>query len=291
MRILLWRAVLALWVLIGGLLCRVRATGGQQLPKSGAFLLLSNHTTRLDPGWIAWKVGRPVYFSTSQGLVRLPLMGLVARALGRMTGNRFDFDTVDRENIRREYAQGRVIAVFPEGQTTWDGRQNPISPAVGGLIQELNARVVFCRIKTGHLFKPRWARWPRWVSVEVEYDPPLRFPEDWSPEQVETEISKRLTIDPRVSPSGLSFGFHATQGITRLLFACPRCFERGTLRHPTWWRSHVRCTKCVARWRLTTANRLVAKTPSTESMHLIDAVERLRESFGEDAPALDDREA
>jgi hypothetical protein len=216
---------------------------------------------------------------------------MVSRVLGRVTGKHFDFNTLDMGGIRAEYDQGHAVGVFPEGRPTWDGRQNPISSEIGTLIQDLRARVVFCRIKTGHLFKPHWARWPRWVVVEIEYDPPVRFPEDWSPAQVQSEVSRRLTIDPRVTPTGPNFGIHTPQGITRLLFACPRCFERGTLRHPTWWRSDIRCTKCVARWELTTANTLVAKTPSTESMHLIDAVDRVRETFGEDAPVVDDQDA
>ena len=35
-------------------LCRVRWSGRDKVPRDGAFLLLSNHTSVLDPVWGAW---------------------------------------------------------------------------------------------------------------------------------------------------------------------------------------------------------------------------------------------
>src|SRR5438477_11884690 len=69
------------WLLGGG-----RVTGLDNVPRSGAYIMVSNHTSNLDPlfigGAIGLDTGRPIHFMAKEEIRSWPLIGWLARGAG-----------------------------------------------------------------------------------------------------------------------------------------------------------------------------------------------------------------
>lgn len=255
-------------------------------PQDGPVLLLSNHTAVFDPIWVAWGGWRPMHYMASQQLFRFKLLGAVVSSLGAFPKTKFTHDPESIATLEKLYADGRSIVLFPEGTRTWDGRLAPLRRGIGRLVKRLNARVVFCRVTTGHLHRPRWAKHSRRVPVHVHYSAPQTFPEGMSADEITDAIAERLRIDPDTitAPPG-SHGKRLAEGLPDYLWACPACFELEALTVDPADADCVACKACDASWRLDVNNRLHAIADPAEDTAVHRAAEALEAHFGDPAVA------
>jgi len=191
---------------------RVRGAGNLRgLPSP--VLVISNHVTYLDIAWIL--AALPARFrhrlATGMDGERLaalrrppanmnPFRRFIERlgyflALGlfnvfplpRQSGFRKSFafagDLVDR---------GWSILVFPEGQTTQDGRLAPFRSGIGLLATRLNIPVVPMRIDGLFELKQAGLRTARPGQVKVTIGEPVRFSPDRDPDEIARELERRL---------------------------------------------------------------------------------------------------
>lgn len=265
------------------LVFRLRVEGRARLPKDGPFLLLGNHTSALDPVWAGIAAPRFLSFMASEALFRVPLLGWLIRNLGAFPKQKFVRDDTSMETLARLYAAGNVIVMFPEGTRTWDGRSAPVRAGVGALIKRLNARVVFVRNKTGFLVQPRWAPYPRFVPVEVEYSEPFTFPESMSVEEITEVVRAQIRVDPEVRARRPAFGRRRAVGLPDYLWACPRCFTLGGLEVNPDHKSQARCVSCGGAWLVTVDARLKDLTTGDEQP-IARAFDAIEAHFG--APAV-----
>ncbi len=225
-----------------------------QVPRDGPFLLVANHASAFDPIWIAFWIFRRSSFMASSALFRLPVLGWLLPLCGCFPKEKFVKDRDSMRTLAARYAAGDVIVLFPEGRRTFDGRTGPVLPGIGRLVKRLNARVVCVRVLNGHLFHPRWARFPRWVPIRVDYDDVRSWPEDATVEQINDDISAAIRVDPVEAPSvRFSVGVRMAEGLPDYIWACPCCFVQDGLRAKG---NEVSCQSCMARWRLNTRNRM-----------------------------------
>jgi 1-acyl-sn-glycerol-3-phosphate acyltransferase len=243
-------------------------------PRDGPFLLVANHTSAFDPVWIAFFLFRRSSFMASSALFRLPILGKVLPYCGCFPKEKFVKDRDSMKTLATRYDAGDVIVLFPEGTRTFDGRTRPVLPGIGRLVKRLNARVVTARILNGHLFHPRWAKYPRWVPIRVEYAEPRTWNEDATPEQIARDIGAAITIDPSTAPTGtFSPGFRMAEGLPDFLWACPSCFQQEGLKA----KGHeVVCEGCSCRWRIDTASRM----HGTPTLFVHEAHDLLAAHFG-----------
>lgn len=285
-RWLLWRLLLLIWTLLGTPVFRPRVHGRELLPKTGPYLILPNHTSALDPVWAAWKLGRPAHFMASEHLFRSKSLNRLITALGAFPKKKFVRDEASLNHVMDLHEQGQIVMIFPEGRRTWDGRPFPIRPGIGKLIKRLNARVVYCHIETGHLWQPRWARWPRWVPIQIRYHAPVEFPADWSPQQITQAVQDGIAIEPAPLPQGKLVGYRPAEGISTVLWACPLCFTTTPFELLGAARKVVQCPDCKVSLEVTPTNHLLNTDGNTPPLHLIEARDRINEHFGS-PPALD----
>lgn len=244
-----WLAFRAAWRLLGAVPFRLTAHGTDTLPGDGPYLLLPNHTGALDPFWVAQPLGRPAHFMASANLFRNRVMGAFIRSLGAFPKEKFTSDRASMRTVQRLYDEGEVVVIFPEGARTWDGRLNPVGEGVGRMVKRLGARVVYCRIRTGHLWQPRWARWPRWVPVVLEYDPPVTYGPEVTAAEITADAVRRMTLPdtlPEVQPVA---GWRTAEGLPDYLWACARCGQPGGLVVHGRGRRQLRC-ECGAAWEV-----------------------------------------
>ena len=125
------------------ILCfRGRAFGLNNVPKSGAVVLASNHQSYLDPPLLACPLDRQVTFMARASLFRSRLFGGLIRTLNAFPVER---GKADREAVRaavRRLEDGWCLLLFPEGTRTRTGEIGPLKSGVLSIADRAKAPIV-----------------------------------------------------------------------------------------------------------------------------------------------------
>lgn len=264
---------------------RTRTYGLEKIPATGPVLLLSNHVGLLDPFQVALHMYRPSRFMAATSVLKIPVIGRWLGAVGAFPKMKYVKDRDSMRTLASHYNDGHVVTLFPEGVRTWTGAPMPVLPGIGRLIKRLGARVVFGRIKSGYLLAPRWARYPRYVPLDIEYIGPIEYPEDLTAEEITADVREKLAVVPVRDKSRFAWGFRLAEGLPSLLWACPNCKTLDALEVPRNDRDTVRCSACDASWRVD-LDAIMNGEGNTPTLSVRAAHETLREHFGS-PPVLD----
>lgn len=96
----------------------VRVAGRERLPADGAYVVVANHTSFLDPLVLAMILPRPVVFTAVEGLAGHPVVRHFLRRLGSylvLPGDRRR-GVAAVTDLTAIVRTGRVVAMFPEGR-------------------------------------------------------------------------------------------------------------------------------------------------------------------------------
>ena len=269
-----------MWGLINLLVFRQRVTADVPIPRDEPFLLLGNHTSTLDPFWSGYAIKRPAGFMATAHVFRFRFLGPMLAAFGAFPKVKFVKDRESMATLTRIYEGGRPVTLFPEGTRSWDGRTLPVLPGIGRLIHRIGARVVFVRILSGHLWWPRWARYPRLVPIELEFSAPRMWSPEASPEEILADVQAAITIDPEREPQGFAWGFRTAWGLPDYLFACPRCMAWQGLQVAPDSHNHVQCGSCGGRWRVSPKGWLEAEHPDGDRTSVASAFSHIADQLG-----------
>lgn len=154
--------------------------------------------------------------------------------------------TIDINVIRRMkdiIAENGSVAVFPEGNSTFDGQpcfhlHNP-----GKLAKMLDVEVVIYNLQGAYLSNPRWSvfrkRGPtRGVIKRIITKEELAT---LNIEQLENIIRENLHVDPYVDNTKQYKGDFLASGLERLIFFCPKCHNHHVLESRG---DHLFCKNC-----------------------------------------------
>ncbi len=216
----------------------------------GPYLVLANHVTDWDPLLLGIAFGpeRQMYFVASEHIFRwgfmYRLINWLLHPIARLKGTTAS-DTV--MTVMRRIKKGASVAIFAEGDRTWDGRTGSILPATGKLARSCGATLVTYRLEGGYLTSPRWAggslRRGRMRGVLAGVYPHGQLAA-MTPEQVSRLIDRDLFEDAcarqRADPVAYR-GKNPAQGLETMLFMCPRCGAAGAM---TSAGDKLRCGAC-----------------------------------------------
>lgn len=251
--LLLRRPILALF--------QLKPVNADLVPRTGAGLVLANHTALFDPIWLYAMLRRPVYFAASEDLFRQPLLARVIRWFGAFPKRKnATGDVGAMRSIFHLLKTGCLVGIYPEGVRTWDGSNGPVIPGIARLIRKLRVPVYTCRTEGGYLSQPRWARRFRRIPMRGVFSRLYRgdaIPAD--DDRIVSDITAAIrnpdydmTVDPALDRrKGLAVN------ITRVLYRCPSC---GTLEglkivQPVST-NRVECASCFSSWMVNASSRL-----------------------------------
>ena len=209
----------------------------EQMSIQGPCLIVANHVTNWDPLLLTvCSPETPVYFIASEHLFRHGLLSRlvewVAQPISRSKG------TVASDTVKaalRHLKAGHAVAVFAEGDATWDGRSAAVFPATGKLAKLSGGSLITFRLEGGYLSLPRWGHgvrrgWMRGHPVHVYSPEELKT---MKAEEVTAAINRDIREDAwqrqRTRPVNYR-GRRLAEGMETGLFLCPGCERFGTLR-------------------------------------------------------------
>ena len=103
-----------LW-LVWRIFFRVRITGAENLPKTGAYLLSGNHISSYDPISLAICTKRQLHFMGKKELFENRIYGGCLRAVGAFPVDRGNIDMKAYRHAMDILNQGRPLAIFSQG--------------------------------------------------------------------------------------------------------------------------------------------------------------------------------
>ena len=163
-----YRFILALAQIILRFSGGVRAFGTEHIPKSGSFLICSNHSTALDPPAMAVSFGREIGFMAKKELYANPFFGWVILKLNAIPIDRTRLGKDTIVAIKNLLKTGVPVLVFPEGTRSRTGRLGPGKVGIGFLAREAGVPLLPAYL---HNIR-RWPRtWKRQNRMAVHFGP------------------------------------------------------------------------------------------------------------------------
>lgn len=149
--------------------------GRHHVPPTGPVLLVSNHSSILDPPLVGGAAARQLSFLAKAELFDIPGFGRLIRGLNARPLRREGADASALREALRMLGEGRALLVFPEGTRGPEGELRPPKAGAGMLAVLSGAPVVPVYVSGSGQAWPRGRRFPRRSRVTVTFGPPLVF--------------------------------------------------------------------------------------------------------------------
>ena len=120
---------------------KLRVEGLENVPRSGAAMLASNHAAWIDIPLVAYPVPRITHYMAKIELFQVPILGWVIGFCGAFPVRRGEGDRESLRTADRLLSQGELVAIFPEGHRT-GGKMIRGLPGVALIALRANTPVV-----------------------------------------------------------------------------------------------------------------------------------------------------
>lgn len=210
---------------------------GEPIPDPGGpVFVLCNHNTDLDCILLGLSARRQIYFVATETVTRMGLLGkLVKRYFDPILHRKGVQGAATVRAILSRIRDGFSVALFPEGNRSFNGQTCPIPPATGKLARMCGATLITYRLTGGYLTSPRWGRGLRrgkmTGAVVGVYSPETL--KAMSAGEVQALIERDLWTDAYEEQASAPVPFRGkarAEYLESMLFRCPRCGKYGTLR-------------------------------------------------------------
>jgi len=215
---------------------------------AGPLLVLSNHNTDWDPLLLSLSFPNYMSFVASEHIFRrgfvAKLLVFLVNPIARLKGTTAGDTAL---TMVRRLRKGGSVAMFAEGNRSFDGRTGAILPATGKLVRSSGASLVTFRMDGGYLTSPRWSgkhirRGKMRGSVVRVYSPEEL--KAMSVDEINAAICKDLFVDAYAVQRREMIPFvgkHLAEGLETVLCRCPKCGKLDTLRSAG---NTLSCTDC-----------------------------------------------
>ncbi len=148
---------------------RGRATGTDNITKTGPLIVACNHVSYFDPPMMGVFVPREIHYMAKKELFEIPVLGPAIRAVGTYPVDREGSATAAIKRSVEELRAGNCIGIFPEGGRNLEGDKE--ARAGVALLASLGKAPVVPAAIVGS----RNAR-PFVRPIKVAFGPPMSLP-------------------------------------------------------------------------------------------------------------------
>ncbi len=136
----------------------LKVKGRENFPVRGGFIIAGNHVSYMDPPIVGAACKRRLYFITAPHLYKGVLISLWYWSTGCIKVNSGRPSHKVMKKILDYLKKGRVVAMFPEGTRSHDGRMKEPLAGIGFLALKAQVPVIPCLIRGSEKALPRGAK-------------------------------------------------------------------------------------------------------------------------------------
>lgn len=203
------------------------------------YLVLLNHQTPFDQFFVGMSFRGHLYYMATEDLFSKGwISSLIRYLVAPIPIKKQTADASAILNCLRVAKEGGSIAIAPEGNRTYSGRTEYMSPSIVLLARKLKLPIVLYRIVGGYGKQPRWSDVVRRGKME-SYVSRVINPEEYE-QMTDNELFDAISQELFVDESTVSGSFphkKSAEYLERAMYVCPYCglseFE-----------SHGRIVKC-----------------------------------------------
>lgn len=172
---------------------RTRGHGTENIPRTGPFVVVSNHASALDPYLIGYtSTEREVGFMAKEELFKVPIFGTIIRYCGAFPVKRGGLDEAAIQQFHDFLHSGKPLVVFPEGTRTLTGELQPGKKGVGMLIYNAKVPIIPAYIAGTFHSWPKGKLLPRPGKTSVTYGPAIVL-DDLYREKAEKDTYRKIS--------------------------------------------------------------------------------------------------
>src|SRR5581483_9746173 len=192
--------LMSLLKLIGRPLFKVLFTveyhGLENVPETGRVIIAGNHPSYLDPLLITLPIKRTIRFMAWDALFKVPLLGLLIRALGAFPVDvrKGKGDAAFREALR-VLESDNALGIFPEGQRSDLGPMGELRAGTAQLAIDSGAPIVPVTIGGAYRAWPKWRLLPKPAKIIVRFHEPIALDENESVARHDDKTYQREIMD------------------------------------------------------------------------------------------------
>ena len=186
----LWYGLLRrLIYLIGVLVYGLRYSGRENIPATGAVLVVSNHQSHFDPPFIGSGCVRRMNYLARVTLFRFPPMRWLIHSLDAIPIDRDGLGLSGIKESLRRLKRGEMVLIFPEGTRTRDGRIATFRPGFTVLAARSGAWILPVAIEGAYDAWPKSQKLPGGGTIHIHYGVPI------SPAEIAGRDERELVVE------------------------------------------------------------------------------------------------
>lgn len=216
-------------------------------PINGPYLVVSNHNTDIDPALVGLAFKKQMYFVASEHVYRAGFYGkllkYVFEPIAKIKGSS---DTLTVMKMIRYLRTGKNVALFPEGNRSFNGKTCEIFDATGKLVKASNASLATFKLTGGYFTTPRWGKGIRKGKLTgklVKVYTPEELKE-MTPEEITQHIREDLSENAYETQAKNPIPFKGKSlclGFETGYSVCPKC---KTIDNITSTKNQIICKNC-----------------------------------------------
>lgn len=213
----------------------------------GPYLLLANHNTDFDPLFIGAACPTQMYFVATEKILRMGFLSSLVMALFQpIIHYKGKTGISSVKEILHKLKEGKNVALFPEGNRSFNGLTGEFVPATGKMAKRSGAALITYRLHGGYFTSPRWSAGLRRGRMRGEvahvYTPEVL--KDMTEKEINEAIRNDLQMDAYEEQKRDPIPYEGSDlalGLESTLFACPKCGKISSL-HSSG--NTLSCTLC-----------------------------------------------
>lgn len=208
-----------------------------KIPETGGpYLLLANHNTDSDPLFLTAASKRHCYFVATEKITRMGFTSwFVMHHFKPIVHYKGKLGVSSVKEILQTLKSGSSVALFPEGNRSFNGLTGDFVASTGKLAKRSGAWLITYALSGGYFTSPRWGSGTRRGKMQGKligvYSPEQL--KGMSEDEVNSRIKEDLSVDAyadQAKEKTAYYGFNTALGIESTLYMCPECGRIGALR-------------------------------------------------------------
>lgn len=151
--------------------------GKEHIPKEGGYIIVSNHTSFLDPLLICTIVPRIIHYLTYATYYYMPPLHWYCRRVHCIPIKRNGKDISALKKTLRLLKTGELIGIFPEGARSSTGQLQQAEPGVALIALKAKVPILPVGISGAYEAFPRGSKFPKPHAIMVTFGKPFQIEE------------------------------------------------------------------------------------------------------------------